>query len=182
MGHIHTEAGQIDQTVTAYVLRRDGDEVYIMLHQHKKLHKLLPVGGHVELDETPWQAMAHELVEESGYALEELAVMQPTPRIEQLDKVVLHPQPLVVQTHSISEEHMHTDQAYLFMAETMPSGVVQDDESQGIRWLTRDGVERLREDEIYENTRQICLAVFDSFVASWKAVPTREFATTTSSM
>ena len=53
MGHIHTEAGQIDQTVTAYVLRREGDEVYIMLHQHKKIQKLLPVGGHVELDETP---------------------------------------------------------------------------------------------------------------------------------
>lgn len=180
MGHIHTEPGQIDQTVTAYVLRREGDEVYIMLHQHKKIQKLLPVGGHVELDETPWQAMAHELTEESGYALDELAVMQPTPRIEQLDKVVLHPQPLVVQTHNISDAHMHTDQAYLFMAETMPSGIVSDDESQDIRWLTRDGVERLREDEIYENTRQICLAVFDSFVASWKAVPTREFATTSS--
>lgn len=175
MGHIHTEAGQIDQTVTAYVLRRDGDEVYIMLHQHKKLHKLLPVGGHVELDETPWEAMAHELTEESGYTLDELEVLQPSPRISQLNKVTLHPQPLVVQTHDISPEHRHTDQAYLFIAETMPHGERAEGESDDIRWLTREGVERLRNDEIYDNTRQICLAVFDSFLTDWQPVSTADF-------
>lgn len=175
MGHIHTEPGQIDQTVTAYVLRRDGDEVYIMLHNHKKLHKLLPVGGHVELDETPWQAMAHELTEESGYTLAELQVLQPRLRIAHLDDVTLHPQPLVVQTHDITSEHRHTDQAYLFVAQTMPRGERAAGESDDIRWLTRDGVERLRSDEIYENIRQICLAVFDTFLADWQPVSTAEF-------
>lgn len=175
MGHIHTVPGQVDQTVTAFILRRDGDEVYIMLHLHRKLHKLLPVGGHVELDETPWDAMAHELTEESGYTLGELQVLQPVPRIERLSDVTVHPQPLVVQTHDITHEHRHTDQAYLFVAETMPRGERAPGESDDIRWLTRDGVERLSAEEIYDNTRQICLAVFDTFLGVWQPVATQEF-------
>ncbi len=33
----------------------------------------MQVGGHIELDETPWQAVEHELREESGYTLAELS-------------------------------------------------------------------------------------------------------------
>lgn len=176
MGHIHTEPGQIDQTVSAYVLRRDGDEVYIMLHSHKKLHKLLPVGGHVELDETPWSAMAHELTEESGYSIEELTILQPVVRIEKLDKVVLHPQPFVVQTHSVVPGHYHTDMGYIFVAETHPRRRVADGESEDIRWFTRDGIVRLGGDEIWHDTRQICLAIFDQFFESWQPRPAADFS------
>lgn len=177
MPHIHTKPGQIDQTVTAYIVRRDGDDTYVMLHMHKKLGKLLPVGGHVELDETPWASMAHELEEESGYRLEELEILQPQARIEVLDGVVLHPQPIVVQTHDISAEHFHTDLGYLFLAQTVPHGKCAEGESDDIRWLTRDGVVRLADDDIWSNTRQICLAVFDMFLDDWSAVKATNFRT-----
>lgn len=71
MPHIHTKPGQYDHTVTAYIVRTDGDDPKVLLHMHRKLGMLLPPGGHVELDETPWAAMAHELTEESGYTLDE---------------------------------------------------------------------------------------------------------------
>jgi len=64
MAHIHTAPNQHDHTVTAYIIRIDKDEPRALLHMHKKLNVLLPVGGHIELDETPWAAMAHELEEE----------------------------------------------------------------------------------------------------------------------
>ncbi|QHN43246.1 NUDIX domain-containing protein [Candidatus Mycosynbacter amalyticus] len=175
MGHIHDKPGQIDQTVSAYVLRRDGDEVYIMLHNHKKLHKLLPVGGHVELDETPWSAMAHELTEESGYSVEELKILQPVVRIEKLDKVALHPQPFVVQTHNVVPGHYHTDMGYIFIAETHPRGRVADGESEDIRWFTRDGIVRIAEDDIWRDTRQMCLEIFDKFLANWQPLPATDF-------
>lgn len=177
MGHIHDKPGQVDQTVTAYIVRRDGDDVYVMLHKHKKLGMLLPVGGHVELDETPWGAMAHELQEESGYTLDELRVLQPPLRIEALDKVALHPQPIAVQTHDITPEHFHTDMSYLFVAETHPRGERAKGESGDIRWLTRDGIERLSDDEIYDNTKQMCFAIFDSFLDAWQPVRATKFMT-----
>lgn len=178
MGHIHDAPGQVDQTVSAYVLRRDGDEVYIMLHKHKKLGVLLPVGGHVELDETPWGAMAHELLEESGYSLDELEILQPEVRVATLAKVVLHPQPFVIQTHDVGPGHYHTDMGYIFVAQTHPRGRVGDGESEDIRWFTRDGVDRLGNDEIYTDTRQICLEIFDKFATSWEPVASSQFATT----
>lgn len=177
MGHIHDKPGQMDQTVTAYIVRRDGDDVYVMLHMHKKLGKLLPVGGHIELSETPWGALAHELEEESGYKLEELTVLQPRVRVESLDSVVLHPQPVVVQTHDITPEHFHSDLSYLLEAQAYPSGARAEGESDDIRWLTRDGVLSLGDDMVWQNTRQICLAIFDTFLNEWQAVETSEFST-----
>lgn len=177
MPHIHTRAGQHDQTVSAYILRQDGDEIYVMLHMHKKLQKLLPVGGHVELDETPWSAMAHELTEESGYSVEELEVLQPSLRVEKLDKVVLHPQPFVIQTHELTPEHYHTDLGYIFLAETHPRGRVADGESEDIRWFTRDGIERIGSGDIYRNTKQLCLEIFDKFFIEWQGMSASEFQT-----
>lgn len=78
MPHIHTAPNQHDHTVTGYVIRTDGDQPRALLHVHKKLGKLLPPGGHIELDETPWAAMLHELREEAGYDAGQLLVLQPT--------------------------------------------------------------------------------------------------------
>ena len=60
MPHIHTEPGQVDTTVTMYLFRERNGVLETMLHMHKKLGKLMPIGGHVELDETIWQAVAHD--------------------------------------------------------------------------------------------------------------------------
>lgn len=176
MGHIHTEPGQVDQTVTAYVVRRDGDEVYVMLHMHKSLKVLLPVGGHIELHETPWAALEHELLEESGYVLDELEVYQPALRLDSLMGAVLHPQPLVVNTHLVAPGHFHTDSSYLLLAQTEPRGERAPGESEDIRWLTRDGVERMNSDKIRESTRQICLAIFDMYLDDWQTVSTDSFS------
>ena len=67
MPHIHTAPNQHDMTVSAYIILRDGEDLKCLVHLHKKVGKLMQIGGHIELDETPWQSVVHELFEESGY-------------------------------------------------------------------------------------------------------------------
>ncbi len=50
--------------LTASVLVVAGDSV--LLHTHRRTGELLPVGGHVELGESPWQAARREAREEAG--------------------------------------------------------------------------------------------------------------------
>jgi len=61
MPHIHTMKNGHDFTTTAYIVRVDTLEPKALVHMHKKLKRLLAVGGHVEMNESPWQAIAHKL-------------------------------------------------------------------------------------------------------------------------
>mgnify|MGYP001683399595 FL=1 len=78
MPHIHNKPGQHDICVSGYIVKiTEGDEPRIILHKHRKLKMLLQFGGHVELDETPWQAVLREIAEESGYDKNQLKLLQP---------------------------------------------------------------------------------------------------------
>ena len=109
MPHIHTQDGQHDITVSAYIVRMQDDEPLVLVHMHRKLGKLMQAGGHIELAETPWAALAHELAEETGYQLNELSVLQPTKQLPTLEHAVIHPVPLLVNTHRVNAEHYHSD-------------------------------------------------------------------------
>ena len=76
MAHIHTEPGQHDHTVSVYLVLLDGKTPEILLHLHKKYRRLMQFGGHVELNEDPWQAIIHELEEETRYVISELKILQ----------------------------------------------------------------------------------------------------------
>jgi 8-oxo-dGTP diphosphatase len=176
MPHINNQPGQHDHTVSAYIIRVDTPEPQALVHMHRKLNRLLAVGGHIELNETPWQAMAHELQEESGYVLDELQILQPPHVIKNLDKVSLHPYPLAMNTHNITPEHFHSDIEYGFIAQSAPTGHVNDGESTDLRWYTRAQIANLDESEIYTNTKQIYEFMFDTALTSWEQVSTSEFA------
>lgn len=175
MPHIHTEPNQHDHTVTGFIIRDDGDEPRAFLHMHKKLHMLLPVGGHIELDETPWGAIAHELEEESGYRLADVEIMQPTLRIKQYEDIVVHPQPLFMNTHAFSEDHWHSDTAYLFLTHSDPTQELGKNESLDIRWLTRREIEQLPKNMIYDNIRDIYLQAMTVYIDEWEPVSVTSF-------
>lgn len=175
MPHIHTGSGQGDATVTLYVFRESERGLEAMLHMHKKHQKLLPVGGHIELDETPWQTARHELEEESGYELENVQVLQPKLRLRGLEDSILAPVPIVMNSHDISTDHFHSDTAYALVATGEPTKSPAEGESQDIRWLTRLEIQALTEDEIFSNTRQVCEFVMRNFDA-WEWVATTDFS------
>lgn len=175
MPHIHSETNQHDLTVTAYIVRVDTLEPKVLLHMHRKLNILLPVGGHVELSETPWQAIAHELIEESGYSLDQLDILQPKSRIKKMTKVVQHPYPLSMNTHVIPTNHFHTDIEYAFVADSDPAMNAQKGESLYFQWLNSDELCNLPNDTIFDNTREVYKFILDEALKNWDRVVTKDF-------
>ena len=145
MPHIHTEPNQHDMTVSAYIVREIDSEWRCMVHFHKMIDVYMQVGGHIELNETPWQAMAHELEEESGYTLAELELLQPTKNAVQTKGNITHPVPLSSSTHNVGGEHYHSDLCYGFVANNVPKHPAGEGESDDIHWMTlaelREGAE-----------------------------------------
>ncbi len=170
MAHIHTQPGQHDLTVSAFIVRGGR----LLLHRHKTMGVLMQPGGHVELNEDPWHAVAHEMAEETGYALTQVRVLQPPVRVARLDMAVVHPEPFCVATFEVANrpQHLHTDLAYAFVTDEPPLGVPGVGESTALRWVTRADLATLPPRETFENVRQLGLFVFDELMTAWRAVST----------
>lgn len=178
MPHIHTKSGQHDHTVSGYIVRDDGDELRVFLHMHRKQHILMPVGGHIELDETPWDTIGHEMGEESGFEIGDLDVMQPKIRVRNdYGERSVHPVPFVMDTHHTDNNHFHADASYLFVAHGDPAGKPADGESQDIRWLTESQLRDLDESVIRPFTRDMYLQCLQVFMQEWEPVSTTDFRT-----
>ena len=123
-------------TVSAYIVRKsDNGEWLCLVHMHRKIDILMQAGGHIELDQTPWQAMAAELREETGYRLSDLRLLQwSLPPV--VTHAVTHPLPLLINTHTAGEGHFHSDTCYAFIAENPPSEATKEGESDDLRWVT----------------------------------------------
>ena len=172
MPHINTAPGQHDHTASAYIFKihpyddhfqKTGSlKPLMLLHMHKKLKKLLQPGGHIELNETPWQTMKHELLEETGYDLSQLSIMQPletVPTLANKDSI-LHPVPYVYNTHKVTDEHFHTDIGYLFVTQEFPNHEVGEGESTDLRWVTQEELNAFTPDEISSGVKDIGNAAF----------------------
>lgn len=156
MPHIHTEPDQHDMTVSAYIVRTDSAEPLCLVHMHRKIGKLAQIGGHIELNETPWQSIAHELEEESGYTLAELRVVQhTTERIAETDNIT-HPTPFTMNTQKVGNSHYHSDLCFGFIAQAAAMHSVADGESEDLRWLTLSELgEGAKKGEVIDDVYQI---------------------------
>ena len=168
--HIHDKPGQHDHTVSAYIIRIDGDEPKILLHRHKKLGVFMQFGGHIELHETPWQAMKHELLEETGYEFDQLELLQPKERLKSIDRSTLHPQPFVHSTHHITDDHMHTDLGYVFVATQEPKHPVASGESKNMRLFTLEQMKALPEKDMFPDNRSICEYALTVCLQKWERI------------
>ncbi len=171
MPHIHTKPGQHDLTTTAFIIRKQGEQMFGLVHKHKKLGLLLPVGGHVELHETPWAAVVHEVSEESGYDIAQLKVLQPVDRIRTMDGVKTHPVPLFLQTHEFKKDanHFHVDIGFLFVATDVPASLPGEGESSELLWLTNDEI-NARKHEMPDDIAQIYDFCFTTALSQWEEV------------
>jgi hypothetical protein len=171
MPHIHTGPGQHDFTASAFIIRLDTPEPTMMLHMHRKLHKYLQFGGHVELHENPWQAITHELAEESGYDIHQLKLLQPRLRLKAFSDAELHPYPINTETHKFPEiDHYHTDIAYLFTTGETPNGAVREGESLDIQNFTLQELRDIPADKIAENVRLTAIFALEECLGEWEAV------------
>lgn len=174
MPHLHTRPGEHDLTVSAFIVFQpaDPDDVSaadpeILMHVHKKLGVLLQPGGHVELDENPWEAIWREIREETGYTHSELRLLQPPNSLTSLSGAELHPQPVCIDTHVIGDlDHKHTDIVYAFTADARPTSLPAEGESTELLWMTRDQL-RASGTRTYRNVLEIADFVVDVCLPTW---------------
>lgn len=175
MPHIHIEKGHHDSTVSAFIINTH--KKALLLHRHRKLGILLQPGGHIELNEHPWQTMAHELIEETGYRLTQLSVLQATPNIPGLIETT-HPLPVAHRTHEFpvaDEQHYHTDSAYGFITTQEPLTGPHEDESQELYWLTLEELQALPDGSVPRDTRTIGAYLLQNF-QNYLEVPADSFS------
>lgn len=177
MPHIHTEPGQHDITASAFIILLGGDEPKLLFHEHRVLSKLLQYGGHVELTESPWDAVLREIWEESGYAPEQLQVLQPIPHLTDVGGQSVDPLPACVSTHPFGTltNHLLTDLAYAFITYEQPSHKVRKGESGIHIQLTRSQLEQFETPgRMPVNVQKIALFTL-TLIGTWQPVELREY-------
>jgi 8-oxo-dGTP pyrophosphatase MutT (NUDIX family) len=134
MGHIHSDS-EYDFTVTGNIVYRDT----FLLIKHKFLPFWLPPGGHIELSETPIEALYKEIFEESGINQRDLTLIETTSSPSgNADGSI--PLPYDINIHPIGDTgHQHIDLGYLLVSSTDQVNPGED-ESQEWKWFTKSEI------------------------------------------
>ena len=129
MAHIHDK---IDNTVAAFIVHKRS----VLLIDHKKLKMWLPIGGHIELDEDPEQALYREIEEEAGIKREDLEILGQRPHIVS-DGTKFLIAPTYLDIHRISETHEHIGNIY-FLKSLTDQITLAEGEHNEIIWVAED--------------------------------------------
>lgn len=170
MSHLHTEPGQYDHTVSAFIVRL-GREPKLILHVHKYVRTFIHFGGHIEHDESPWQSLVREIKEESGYDISQLKILQPESSLRKVGSLSIHPLPFLhVSYHYEELEHFHSDLKYVFVTGEEPKHEPQAGESEIIKSFTRKQILELPEDKMKDYDKEVCIYVLDTVLKEWEPV------------
>lgn len=181
MPHIHTGQGEYDLSVGAFIVLQDGDgEPLIWLHKHRKLGIWLQFGGHAKLTENLWQAITREIVEESGYDIDQLMVLQPKLRMKgPLGERILSPVPVEITSHYYptpeKEDHYHTDVGFAFFTKELPRGQRREGESSELKAFSASELKLIPEHEIAPDVREISLFILNDILHNWQRVTPTSF-------
>jgi len=117
---------------SAWVLSPDRTET--LLTHHRKLHRWLQLGGHVEDDATIQEAALREAMEESGIA-----------KLELVESTIFDIDVHLIPEKGSVQAHYHFDIRFLFQAESKKYTVSA--ESNKLSWVKLDNVESIVSDE-----------------------------------
>ncbi|HPN96650.1 MAG TPA: NUDIX domain-containing protein [Candidatus Moranbacteria bacterium] len=126
MPHIHE---LIDFVVTAYIVY-DGK---VLLIHHKGLDLWLPIGGHIELNEDPEEALYREVKEECGLEIE---LISTSPNYSGKDAKFM-PIPNFLDIHNITDAHRHITLEYVAKAKNNEVKL-NEEEHYDIRWFSEE--------------------------------------------
>lgn len=100
-------------TATAYIVAKFKDEYKVLLHKHKKLSIWIAIGGHIEKDENPTEALQREVREETNLKIKILNTKKLL-KIKGINEIPL-PVALVeedVPSYEDEPFHIHMDLIY----------------------------------------------------------------------
>lgn len=121
-----------DYTVTAFIVNQAGQ---VLLVNHPRYDKWIPVGGHIELDEDPEEALLREIQEETGLEVEILSSRPPVSS----DGVKFLLTPHYVDVHEANPPHKHI--SFTYFARALHDDFVRSDEHDDMRWFSLDELE-----------------------------------------
>ncbi len=128
MPHIHPK---IDFTVGALIVYNNK----VFLRKHDKYNLWMGIGGHIELDEDPVQAVIREAKEEAGLDIEIIGTLPDiVPTQDQRELIVPH----FMDRHRISPDHEHISMTYFARAKTDQVAPTGDDISNEWRWVSAE--------------------------------------------
>ncbi len=137
-------------TATCYIIH----EEKVLLIYHKKFHKWLPPGGHIEENETPEEAAIREAKEETGLFVtivlqENVWIPTSNPNAHSI------PRPYLCLLENIpaykdQEAHQHID--YIFLSK--PNGPIElaTNEEHPLRWFSKEEVLQIPSQDIFPDT------------------------------
>ncbi|WP_346889883.1 NUDIX domain-containing protein [Clostridium sp. UBA1056] len=121
-------------TVSIFIVHEDK----VLLHSHKKAKKILPLGGHIEVNELPEEACIREAKEESGLKISIYnSVNKELKKSCELVGEKLLANPMHTIFGEITPDHCHIDFVYYATAksyETKPAN----GESNLLKWYTKE--------------------------------------------
>jgi ADP-ribose pyrophosphatase YjhB (NUDIX family) len=129
MPHIHE---LFDFVVSVFVVY----DSKVLLVNHPKYGKWLPIGGHVELDEDVEQTLFREIQEESGLEVE---IINSKPSISSPGTKFL-PAPNYLDVHEANAPHKHI--ALIYFARAKNNRHALSSEHLNMRWLDEGDLEK----------------------------------------
>lgn len=122
-------------TVSVYIVHKDK----VLLHLHKKAEIMLPLGGHIELNELPEEACIREAREESGlninlYNSEINKLLKNSSKLT-VEKILINPMHTVLC--QVNSEHYHIDLVYYATAKSFDT-IPGDGESKLLKWFAKE--------------------------------------------
>ena len=143
-----------DLVVTGYIFN---DQKEVLLIHHKKLNIWLPVGGHIEKDETPDEALLREIKEETGLNIQILNQSEVSIGGNTKQNLAT---PFHVNIHSVGD-HDHCSFFYICKTKEEISSINKN-ELNNFKWFSE---RELHQDLIPEDVRNIAIKAFELFFA-----------------
>jgi 8-oxo-dGTP pyrophosphatase MutT (NUDIX family) len=174
MAHLNTEPHGHDVTISAWIFRQVDGVTKALVHKHRKMGIWLQPGGHIEHTENPWQALVHEMREETGYEPEQYAVLQPLPRMRDGVHDVMHPVPAVMNTHSPYQGHFHSDLIMVLTTDEDPAHEPRPGESREMAWLSPQ--EYASHEDAEPDAVAIMTMLAEKVVGHWYRTPATDWS------
>lgn len=111
------------------------EDLKILLVHHKKFHKWVQPGGHIESGETPEEAAVREVYEETGIKINLLG--DHFPRESDFIK------PMGIQCNRNLRGEIHIDILYAGVPRDTVEVHINEEENDGVAWFSRDELEEL---------------------------------------
>jgi 8-oxo-dGTP pyrophosphatase MutT (NUDIX family) len=140
-----------DLTVAGYIINNGK----VLLIHHRKLNLWLPVGGHIDKDETPDEALLREIKEEVGIDAEIIG-KSPVPLIGNAKKNLALP--FHTNLHSVGD---HDHYCLFYVCSPLSQKVeLKLDEVKSAEWFSK---EELQQERVPLDVRHIALHAFEIY-------------------